>query len=127
MPKIKIDLAKVVDYLKENAGKKHIYEMCNELNLSFSFVQKVAKSQGIDTSLTRSRSKQYQDSIKEMHEAGMSLYEISKALGIHYNSAVYHAFKAGLHIVSVSNNMNTTTPKEQTGYFNVRARENWLI
>jgi len=101
--------------------------MCSELNLSFSFVHKVAKSQGIDTSLTRVRSKQYQDSIKEMHEAGIPMAQIARSLGIDYNSAVYHAFKAGLHIVSVSNNMNTTTPKEQTGYFNVRARENWLI
>jgi len=98
MPKIKIDLAKVVDYLKENAGKKSIYEMCSELNLSFSFVHKVAKSQGIDTSLTRVRSKQYQDSIKEMHEAGIPMAQIARSLGIDYNSAVYHAFKAGLHI-----------------------------
>jgi hypothetical protein len=127
MPKIKIDLAKVVDYLKENAGKKDIYQMCSELDLSISFVLKVAKSQGIETSLTKIRSRQYQQSIKEMHEAGMPMAEIARSLGIEYNAAVYHAFKAGLHIVSVSNNMNTTTPKEQTGYFNVRARENWLI
>ena len=128
MPKLNIDMTQVVKYLRNNAGQKSVTAMSVEIGYSTSFLTKVAKSQGIEISLTKIRSRYNVDQLKERLQSGMSINAAARELGMCFNAAWYHIRKANIS----DHKPEPIVKKERSmvnskGFFNPHARENWLV
>jgi hypothetical protein len=127
MPKLNIDIAAVVRYLNIHAGKKHISLMSLELGLSISFIQKVAKSQGIEISTKKPEERNRIEVIKEGLSIGKSLSAISKELGLYYNSVYRLVEKYNLECYVTRKSAPKVRVSSPSKLFNPHERENWLI
>jgi AraC-like DNA-binding protein len=127
MPKLNIDLSKVVRYLKAYAGKKSIVEMCHDLDLSATFIRELAKSQGIEISIRKRQTLDKAEQIKELLDKGLNPSQIARKLGMYYNSVYYISETYLGKTPSKREWKNRTESQNDSVFFNPSERENWLI
>jgi hypothetical protein len=122
MPKLNIDLSTVVSYLKQNAGQKSIRDMEEELNLSITFIRKVASSQGICLQYKKPVEEKV-SKIKDLLDQGLTPHSISQKINCRYSHVTYLMQR----YIGYTPKTKVSTSESEMGYFNPSLRENWLV
>lgn len=126
--KLNIDMVAIVSHIKANAESTDAESMAEHLNLTVSFLKKIADSQGIKVMSKQAFRNRYRvNAIREAVMAGRSLYTIAKEMDEHYNT-IYNLASRYLKVeIQCRKRVYPEKEMHKNGIFNVNAVENWLV